>query len=420
MDRSELENEPTIKQLFKLLNPSEHTRTNYFTALKHYTEYTGQTPTELIQEAHEDIKAGKLMPERTVFFKIPGFRQFLQGVKSKQYNKPLAQTTLNKYVRDVCSFYNYFYIDTPKLPRSQNKTRTQKDNLKHSNKDEIRKGAHVANLRDRAIVLCGLSSGMAAQELSSLTLQAFHDGYDEETGITTFDMRRQKVGVDFITFISPEASQAVIKYLEWRDRPPARPDNKRDVEEYEKRKTTPKSYLFVSSKIHGDYLQSHDEEVRRCTPRMIIKIYSRLRDYAGIKKTNGDSTYHTFRSHNMRKYFVSNLRNNGCDGDLVEYFIGHTLSGSKSAYYEGDPEKLKEMYQKFIPYLTMAESIDVADTPEFKKVAQENNMLAKVHAEDTIKLRQVEEMAAELAEIKKDRELINEILKRVPLDEILK
>ena len=66
----------------------------------------------------------------------------------------------------------------------------------------------------------------------------------------------------------------------------------------------------------------------------------------------------------MRKCFNATLKNKGCDSDLVEYFMGHTLGATKEAYNEYDPGDLKEIYKDFVPYLTIKKELDVTSSPE--------------------------------------------------------
>lgn len=64
----------------------------------HYTEYANKTPTELINEAQEEIQAGKLMIQRRIFFTLPRFRQYLEKAISPQSNRFFAPDTLEKYI----------------------------------------------------------------------------------------------------------------------------------------------------------------------------------------------------------------------------------------------------------------------------------------------------------------------------------
>lgn len=376
MNRDELNIEPTMQQLYAVASPAPQTWYTYVSAMIHYTEYTNKTPTELINEAQEDIQAGKLMTQRRIFFTLPRFRQYLENVNSQRSDQALAPGTLEKYISCVNSFYKYFYIDVPRQPRSKIKVKPLKENMKKANKDDIRNALTLSSLRDQAIMLCGHSSGMGASEIASLTLQSFKDGYDHETGITTFDMRRKKVGTDFITFISPEASQAVLRYLEWRDRPATNGNEA----EYLRRRTTENSYLFISANVPRKYFDNFDEDIRKITPKAISCLYGRISNNAGLTNRKKGS-YNILRSHNMRKLFNTTLKNEGCDSDLVEYFMGHTLGDTKAAYYEGDPDKLKEIYKKFIPYLTIQKEIDVASDPAFieMKDKYETEKAAKEH-----------------------------------------
>ena len=68
----------------------------------------------------------------------------------------------------------------------------------------------MADPLEIAVVLVGLSSGLGSNEIINLKVGNFKDRYDSTTGITTLKLRRGKTKVDFITFLTPETSQAVI------------------------------------------------------------------------------------------------------------------------------------------------------------------------------------------------------------------
>lgn len=415
MNREELKKEETILKLFAVLSLEDNTKWTYCNAMQHYTEFTGKTPTELIDEAKEDIKAGLLMTDRKIFLQIAQFRQHLEKQKNKFTKKELAPGTIQKYVSTVISFYNAFYIETPKQPRSKNKVKPQKENMKRIDKDGIRHAHKHANLRDRAISLCGVSSGMGAAEISSLTYEAFEAGQDDKTGITTFDMRRRKVGVDFITFISPEATKAVLEYIEWRNRLP-KTNSKNEMLEYEKRKVTPESYLFISNKVKMDYLETRNEELRRLSARAISNLYTRISESAGISTPKG--CFNTYRSHNMRKLFTTTLKNQGCDSDMVEYFCGHTLGDTKNAYYEGDPDKLKIIYQKFIPYITIQKELDISESPEYQDIVRQNQILRTETERHIVDRQEMADLYRRMTAMGKTIEGLEKVVDRKTMEEI--
>ena len=76
----------------------------------------------------------------------------------------------------------------------------------------------VCDPLERALVLVGVSSGLSSNEIINLKIKDFKYGFDEKTNITTLKLRREKTKVDLITFLSPEASQAVQDYLNYRNK----------------------------------------------------------------------------------------------------------------------------------------------------------------------------------------------------------
>lgn len=77
----------------------------------------------------------------------------------------------------------------------------------------------------------------------------------------------------------------------------------------------------------------------------------------------------------MRKYFSSALIAAGCDHAVKEYFMGHTLSAMEEAYFAVTTDKLKEIYIKFMPFLTIQKELDVSESPEYKKLLEDNKTL---------------------------------------------
>ncbi|WP_406661551.1 tyrosine-type recombinase/integrase [Methanolobus sp. ZRKC3] len=411
MDYSDLKKDQTVIKLFTMINPADSTKLGYLNALKHYTNFTGLTPGELIEDAKKDIHAGLLMPDRTIFIRIPGFRQYLQDQSHAYTGKKLAPGTISGFVSKIVAFYNYFYIETPKQPRNSKKTnKSKKENLKRADKDLIRQALSIAGPRETAMILIGISSGMASAEIASLNVQQFWEGYDPDTEITTFDMRRRKVGVDFITFISPEASRAIIKYLEWRDRAPSG-NEQRFLIECEKRKVTDDSYIFIKKSVSRDYLLLRDEDKRKLKAKNIRDVYARLS--AQLNAVSPPGVFNLLRSHNMRKYFNTTLKNEGLDGDLIEYFMGHQLDGSKDAYFEGNPEKLKSIYQKYVPHLTISKELDISESPEYQKIVSENEVLTKVTAQNVVKLDEMTMMNQRIEQMQQDMQKMAELTKMV-------
>ncbi|MDP2216731.1 MAG: tyrosine-type recombinase/integrase [Methanolobus sp.] len=350
---SDLKVDPTITEWFEINNSRPKTIKLYLLGMQHYTEYINMTPVELIEEAEVDIETGMLPKKRRIKKHMVGFRKHL-------HDSGLSPMSVHGYIAAVRSFYTAHEIELPHMSREGAGYRPKKENLRLPTIENLRHTQKMCSVLEEALLLCGISSGMGAAELAEIPLSVFEEGYDPETEVTVLDMRRGKVGFDFVTFLSPEASRAVLRYIDYRNRAPK---NVWHVKKFEKRKTTPGSYLFITQKVRAEYLQTPDEKARKMTSESIQKVYRVLSNRAGLDTADG--IYNIIRSHNMRKLFSSRLKNAGCDSDLVEYFMGHTIGRTKGAYYQPDIPKLKEIYIKFVPHLIVSEEFELKE--ELKK-----------------------------------------------------
>lgn len=364
----EIRNDEYFKDWMLFLKPAANTEKAYLAALQRLTDFTQKPPTELIESAESEL--GKSMKRREIFKLIPRFHAHLE-------KEGLAPKSIKSIVWGaIASYYKHNYIDFPKPPKSMRGVKPREENMQRSDKEEIRNALKLASKRDRAIILSQVSSGLSASDISNLTDHQFINGYDPEIKVCTIHYVRQKTGVKAHTFLNPEACEAIFVYREARNALPAA-DKAWAEKRYEKRKTTPKGPLFIKEAISPKYLEKHDEKYRRLSSDKISNLYITIVKRAGIETDKG--IMNTFRSHNMRKLFNSELKNNGMEYDDVEYMMGHTLDGVRSSYDDLDPEVLKERYMQRMHHLYIEtermEEIDVTTTPEYQAVVKEKEEL---------------------------------------------
>ncbi len=297
----------------------------------------------------------------------------------------------------VRSFYKAFDHEIPNIGREE-KALSKPEHLDIPNKEDIREALKVCDPRDTALILSGCSSGLGAADIVNLTIEQFLKGYDPETEITTLFLRREKSGTDFVTFISPEASRAVHNYLKYRGREAKTPDKYREMQLEKQRVHGNKGYLFIKRSVSDEYLATHDEELRKLDTVGLLKAYRTLSERA--QKSTSKGIWNLIRSHNMRKFFNSTLKNAGFDSERVEFFMGHTLDGTKGAYYRAEADKLRALYASFVPYLTIQKELDVASTPEYQKLAAENTDLKAAKESYIVERGELETLAKELDDIK--------------------
>ncbi|WP_422656670.1 tyrosine-type recombinase/integrase [Methanosarcina sp. UBA5] len=378
-----------------------------------FTDWTGKTPNELLTEAEAEIRKGLLLRQRSVKRYLIGFRKHLQ-------DQGLAPMSVKSHVARMQSFYKCFDIDVPKLPRSGNRAQPLEKHKDIPTKEDLQDALKVCDPLEKAILLVGVSSGLSANEIIRLKVKDFKEGYDSKTEITTLILRRGKVGTDFVTFLSPEASRAVQDYLEFRARTIKTTDKKRQNQIEKQRVLVDTNYLFIGRQIPNQFLETKNDELRRLKELSFFKIYRTISEKAQKNTPKGD--WNLLRSHNVRKYFNSTLLNSGADFFFTEFLMGHTLNDTKAAYFRASPKQLREIYLKFVPYLTIQKEADISESPEYLRIKQENQILQAETVRNIVERRELQELRKELEAEKAGKaalksEIMKELLDAFKLNE---
>jgi integrase len=366
MKITELRENPSISEWLDNLNASANTEEAYLQGMLAYISFTAMTPEELIKEAEDEIIKGILPRHRLIKKHLIGFRKYLQ-------NKNMADFSVRSRMTGVRSFYISFEIELPKLQGEGRHAKVIEDNSLVPTKAELQDVLRVCDLLERAVLLTGASSGLSSVELRNLTIKQFRDGYDPETGITTLKITREKTKVKFCTFVSAEATKAVNEYLSFRDRDIKAASARRKQQLEKQRIVGETGYLFILRQVPPEYVKKQNEELRKLSENAVQKLYRAISDKAQKNTKNG--SYNVIRSHTMRKYFNSVLLNNGCDSFHVEFFMGHKLDQTRAAYFLASPDKLREIYKQYMPFLTIQKELDVSESPEYLAIKRENEIL---------------------------------------------
>ena len=150
---------------------------------------------------------------------------------------------------------------------------------------------------------------MAKPQIINLKVKDFKTGYDKKTEITTLILRREKTKVDFVTFLSPEASRVVWGYQDYRERTIKTGETRR-LHRLEKQKVLSNNdYLFINRYIPDALPESKKESERKLKHDSFMKMYKGISEKARMNTVKGN--WNIIRSHNIRKYFNSALLRNG-------------------------------------------------------------------------------------------------------------
>lgn len=398
----ELEDKKLIEKWFLLRNLSSGTQKSYRIAIRAYSELIGKTPTELLDEADEEEDAGVRPRKRQVIQYLLEFKKHLEESK-------IAPGYLSLNISAIKSFYKAFDITLPEIKLDAGDIGLEKNIGKLLTRKDIHKLISAANHRERALIYLMALSGMGQQEARDLTinkllkstiaateteLENVEDLFKYENQILkevlTLEITRKKVKYRHHTFLPPEATREIISYLK-----------ERCFGRNEKIKIKKNNeYVFVNNL--GNKL-SRDS---------IVTNFRRIGQQAGFKKDKG--AYAFWRSHALRKYFISTIINKIGEKTIADYMAGHKINNQDRTYWQANPEDLKNHYLKALPHLSIDEAkVKDIKSKEYTEICAQNEKLKQkifqVNDEKDQKLREMERRMELIENLLGDTELNNEL-----------
>lgn len=333
--------EELLDRWFLIRNISSSTQKTYMLAINEFKNLLGKDLDVLIKEAKEENLSNVEIMERKVTLNLLKFKKHLR-------ESGKAPSTTNLYYSAIISFYKAFQITLPEIKMDHGDIGLEKNMGKRMQREDIIKLVGVAPPRERALIYLMALSGMgqqeardlkiktvldAASETISVQLKDVYDLFSHETQVLkevlTLSIRRKKVMYNHLTFLPPEATREIINYL--KERCYGRNENIRIKDKSDT--------VFVNNK--GASL-SRDS---------IVTNFRRIGLEAGFEKEKGSYSY--WRSHSLRKYFISKMINKSGDKTIADYMAGHTINKQDRTYWEANPKDLKKLYLKALPHLSI-------------------------------------------------------------------
>ena len=366
-----MNDEEILDDFVKSRNLKPISKKAYKASIKLYTEYHQMTLQDLIKEAEIEEDTGIRWKRRKLKRRLIDFRTFL----AEKYLKNYAKNTFSR----ILTIYKHYEIEIHDLPPLSQKNFHQPNPISYKDlpdKDILGIALEISKPVMKAIILFMSSSGCARKETLNLTIQDFIDATidyhtpsaqrkqnhtkniyevleilkDHNDIVPTFKLRRQKTDKWYYTFCSPEATTEIINYLLQLTKP-----------------LTNETKLF---QIHQSTFST------------------KFINMNTVMQLGKKGTYNRLRSHMLRKFHASRLKNDGMDKYDVNSMQGKGLNSTDEAYFLDDPEKLREKYIKHMACLTINLDINKIDieSPEFKqlkemykeKEAEVNNMKDRI------------------------------------------
>lgn len=343
------EDEEVIDRWFLTRNLSEGTQENYKIALRDFTEVIGKSPKELYEEADAEEEKGK-RPIKTKAY------HYMLKFKKHLINNNSAPNTAKYKFSAIKSFYKALGITLPEIKMDSGDIGLEENQGKPLKREDIQRLANSANPRERAIIYLMALSGMGQQEARDLTIRKYLESASSAIGkdlddvydifkfeneilkeILTLYITRKKVKYRYITFIPPEASREIISYLK-----------ERCYGRNEKIRIQNSNEPIFANKLGGPL--SSDS---------IITNFRLAGKKAGFKRD--ENVYSFWRSHAMRKYFISTIINKKGEKIIADFMAGHKIGKQDRAYWQANPDDLKAYYMEALPFL----SIDGAKVKDY-------------------------------------------------------
>ncbi len=179
--------------------------------MQEFCNLAEKTPSQIIEESIQDIKAGKLPIKRNSMNYLTRFNAWL----NKEEND-FAPGSKRLAISVIKSFFKAFDIEISSSFGRAKKTLPLREHQYFLTYEDMKKLiVNAKNLRDKAIILCMATSGMAQAEILNLKIK---DITVDENRIGVLKIRREKSQTDYTTFISPEAVDVLYDYFDERDR----------------------------------------------------------------------------------------------------------------------------------------------------------------------------------------------------------
>jgi len=298
---------------------SERTVENYVKAIKKFVTYLGFNDPET---ALQKLLSGEVDAAEKA-------DQFIDYALKKY-----AHATVRNFLFGIKKWYelNGVKVDWDKIELPTSTEPSESDRA--PSKEELKSLLHHASgSRDRAAILTLASSGLRIGTLLSLKVGNVNFDYPDVASIKVERQRGRKFvgkrrggqGRVFYSFMTQEAKEALMKYLEER--------------KTAGEKMTPESPLIGDVYHRGNFI----------TIEAFEKVYARLLRRAGLAEKS--NKWFVLHIHTLRKYFRSNCV--GVDPSYREHWMGHKGGYLDESYFRAEEERHLAEYRKAIPHLTV-------------------------------------------------------------------
>ena len=312
-----------IEHMFNERNTSPRTRETYTRCTRYFENITGHPLPALLNIAETE-------EENNTPWKSTSLRQWLIQYREWCY-KNYKKTTADIYFVSIITLFRHFEITINPLPYFSTKHTIQPTPINPDllvDREILKLCINTNNPLIKAITLLMSSSGITRVDALNLTINdylqstlEYHHANDinqaietmTDDVIPTWNITRQKTGVTYYTFSSPESTQAINNYLLTR--------------------------------------QDNDPRLFKINQRYLSYLFKKINDDLGLGR-NGE--FSRFAPHMLRRYHATQLIEAGFSDSKVDLLQGRKpRSIAYQSYVKIKPSKLREEYIQALPFLVI-------------------------------------------------------------------
>jgi site-specific recombinase XerD len=370
------------------------TTSTYQSYFRIYSQYTGMTAEQLIDEALEDAKGDIRQRKDVVKTRLLQFYQwlkteYLRKSRGKGHHrilgKGLSDSAATCAVMAIRSFYSTYDINV-KLKGRQRlpKPKIENRRIMLTPPDVKLLVDHARSLRDRAIILVMFQGGMDTSTLCNIKYAAVARGLLTKEHPLKLELQREKTGVSYYTFLGRDAIEAVNAYISDLKLKGVVFDNGLPL--FLKQNTKAKSYEKLDTNLVQNMLKK-------------VALSSGFID----EHMNG-AAFNLLGPYALRESFGSIMINKGVPDSIVDFWIGHEIGEMAEAYKRGRFAEIRQMY--------LDRELDIsisAPSSDIKKFEENNKTLSNLVTQQSLKittlenqLSNVQEAIAEIKEFQKE------------------
>ena len=361
MDKETFEKSETVQYWMDSLSGKDGVHTTKYQWKRNlwkFCEWAGKTPDQLIAERKVEVKSGDAKVQHSKEMLVKKFLKYLEE------EKQLAPNTRRTYFAAVRSFFQRNYLALTFMRREGPPAIRVQEGSRAATRDEIKKMCNVSKPRERALILFIKDSGLAEADVARMKLKdlGVHPlgvhGFDSITALKSpvpIILNRKKTGAKTMTFIGPEALEALKTTFEIRMR--GSPEIKiRRYGAHEIKGGIPPEELTGESPLfrsYGKFLRTlkNKGEAHHLTPHAISVLVRKATIRAGVWREG-------FSAHALRRFFQTTLESVGINQNWIKIMMGHKLPGAEDAYSRPTLEMLQEAYKKAMPNLAISEAVE--------------------------------------------------------------